>query len=365
MKPLHILKEKKQDLYKNLLLVVLLSTGVSLCVNYICSSFLSNTLILWCGIGCVLLVVIAYIVSFYKSKSFTIKTDCLFITDKNGNLVDIDRYGVSNNTKFVLNSVCAENRVYEQLWTGAFAQQRITTKSGYIHINKGVGNNERIIDFVGELIEYLFLQWFSVQQMDYFSSYNEKDITTLTRERVADYLLQNRILEMISKSFLEREKFLEGTNITPDNYDREPPLMVYRQGFLYNKFDLKLPKHSSLKRVNGILVIKNRNYTIKFKHGFGGYNSSLPKRFEELYLKQHCDLSVFGFYPELEIKLNPLFFLFRSSWKYMDWIDILGEEFHNNFSFKKFIKHIGYEEALTNKILADNHHDKNIYEEIS
>lgn len=366
MKPLHILKEKKQDLYKNLLLVVLLSTGVSLCVNYICSSFLSNTMILWCGIGCVLLVVIAYIVSFYKSKSFTIKADCLFVVDKNGELVNIDRYRLASDTGYILDSVFGENKAFKQLWTAAFTQRRIVTEHGEVYINASVIENKKIIEFVGELIEYLFLQWLSVQQMDYFSTFDEKEITALTRERVADYLLQNRILEMISKPYQERQKFYEGTNISPTDDTDIQHLSIFYKGTVYNRFDLKLPKHSTLKKANGALIIKNRNYTIKFKHGFKGTNANLPRRFKEMYLKQNDgNVSGFGFYPELEIKLNPLFFLVWKNWKYMKWIDILGENFHRDFSFKEFLNNIGYETALTSRLLADNQPDNTIFEEIS
>ena len=95
MKPLHVIQEKKSDLYKNLLLVVLLSAGVSLCANYFSNIFTSNKLLLCGGIVCICIVVVAYVASFYKSKSFVIKTDSLFVVKKDGFLLPINRYRFS------------------------------------------------------------------------------------------------------------------------------------------------------------------------------------------------------------------------------------------------------------------------------
>lgn len=366
MKPLHILKEKKQDLYKNLLLVVLLSTGISLCVNYICDSYSSDKIILWVGVVCILLVVVAYVVSFYKSKTFTLKADSLFITNPEGNLVPIDRYTISGEMGICLKSIFSENKTYESLWTSAFAQQKLITDGGDVHINKSV-QDSKAINFVGELIEYIFIEWLSMQQMSYFSNSNTNKLETLDREKVAEYLLKNRVLEMISKPCNEREKFTIDTPNKADDYNGEEECyMKYYKGTLYSRFELKLPKHSSLKKVKDTLIIKNRNYTIKFKHNFRGYNTSLPRQFEKLYLKLNdSDNRVFGFQPELEIKLNPFFFLFRDNWKYMNWIDVLGEKFITHFSFKEFLNNIGYETALTSRLLAKNQPNNTIFEEIS
>ena len=103
------------------------------------------------------------------------------------------------------------------------------------------------------------------------------------------------------------------------------------------------------------LVIKNRNYTLKFSHNFIGFNANLPVGFHELYLGHNFrDIVVYGFQPEIEIKLNPFFFLFWKDWKYMKWIDVVSEKFTDYFSFKAFVGRIGYETALTKTIMDAN-----------
>lgn len=348
MKPLHIIQEKKLDLYKNLLLVVLLSAGISLCANYLSTKYTTSTILLACGIICILLVMIAYIISFYKSKSYLIKTDCIFVTGKDGLLIPINRYWLSEEMNRDLRSVFSENKVFRDLWTKAFAIQTDSEKSKnkYIPIYK----NKDLIGFVGELIEYIFIEWLSLQQSSYFNGFDDNDLEILTREKISKYLLQNRILEMISKPYNEREQFADRNQKASPNKGKI--CSIYNGDTIYHHFDLQLPKKSSLYKENGQLIIKNRNYTLKFTHNFEGFNANLPHRFYELYLKQEFkDIDVYEFSPQLEIKLNPFFFLFWKDWKYMKWIDIISEKYSNYFSFKEFVNRIGYEVALTNKII--------------
>lgn len=350
MKPLHIIQEKKLDLYKNLLLVVLLSAGISLCANYLSTRYTASIILLACGIICILLVMIAYIISFYNSKSYVIETDCFFVTGKDGFLIPIDRYWLSEEMNRDLRSVFSENKTFMNLWTNAFM---VHTDSEGKRKHISILNNKEIVGFVGELVEYIFIEWLSLQQSSYFNGFNDNDLEILTREKISKYLLQNRILEMISKPYNEREQFADRNHKTSP--DRGRICSIYSGGTIYHHFDLQLPKKSSLYKENGQLIIKNRNYTLKFTHNFEGFNANLPHKFHELYLKQNFrDIKVYEFSPKLEIKLNPFFFLFWKDWKYMKWIDVISEKYSNYFSFKEFVNRIGYEVALTNNIIDSN-----------
>lgn len=351
MKPLHIIQEKKLDLYKNLILVVLLSVGVSLGANYLSNLFGSNVYLLIGGLMCVLIVVLAYVFSFYNSKSYIIKTDCIFITGKDGMLIPIDRYSLSEEMDRDLRSVFSENKVFRDLWTKSFAKQIDSekTKRNFVPIYK----NKDITGFVGELIEYVFIEWLSLKQSSYFNGFDNNDLEVLTREKISNYLLQNRVLEMISKPYNEREQFAN------ENRDADPNkgkiCSIYNGSTIYHHLDLQMPKNSSLYKDGNKLIIKNRNYTLKFTHNFNGFNANLPHKFHKLYLKQEFkDICTYEFRPELEIKLNPLFFLFWKDWKYLKWIDVISEKYSNFFSFKEFINKIGYEVALTNNIIGNN-----------
>lgn len=373
MKPLHVIQEKKSDLYKNLLLVVLLSAGISLCANYFSNTYTSNKSLLYGGIVCICIVIVAYVTSFYKSKSFVIKTDSLFVVKKDGLLLPINRYRFSEEMNRDLRSVFSENKTFENMWIDAFAKhtgvEKKSPQSTPISESKKSASffavmkkttqtdfekrNQKAIDFVGELIEYVFIDWLSLQQSSYFDSFEGSELETLTREKIADYLLQNRVLEMISKPYEERENFINSEN--NGNANDGEVLVVFNGDTVFNHFDLQLPKKSSMYKDGKKLVIKNRNYTLRFSHNFIGFNANLPLGFSELYLGHDFrDIVVYGFRPELEIKLNPFFFLFWKDWKYMKWIDVVSEKFTDYFSFKAFVNRIGYETALTKRIIDVN-----------
>ena len=265
-------------------------------------------------------------------------------------LVPIDRYWLSEEMDRDLCSVFSENKAYKKLWTDAFMMPLGSDgKKKYVSI---IGN-KNIEEFVGELIEYIFIHWLSLKQSSYFSGYCDDDLEVLTREKVSDYLLQNRVLEMISKPYNEREKFVSDKDTEDTNKGKICSL--YSEDVIYYHLDLQLPKKSILNKENGKLVIKNRNYTLKFSHNFIGFNANLPRGFHKLYLGQNFeDIDVYKFEPELEIKLNPFFFLFWKDWKYLKWIDVVSEKFTDYFSFKAFVSKIGYETALTKTIMDAN-----------
>lgn len=345
------IQKKKNYLYKNLILVAFLSIGISLVANYLSSSFSSNRVLLWCGIVCILITVFAHIVSLLISKSFTIRLDSLFLTDAGGRLVSINRYRFSEVMEECVMSIFSENKAFLQQWEKAFHCEEGTWRGLCVLKGGVILGNEKMVNFVGEVIEYAFLKWFTLAQGSYFCSFNDEELEILTREKISGYLLQNRVLEMISKPYGEREKFIK--------HHQEKELgtgkicsMYSSDGVLYEHFDLKLPKRSCLYKKDGTLYIKNRNYTLKFKHNFLGFNSNLPIHFESLYLKKKFgSVKIYGFNPELTIKINPLFSLSAKKSKYLGWLDCIEEGFRSYFSFDDFIKKIGYDEALTDFIV--------------
>lgn len=350
MKPLITVKERKDQLYKNLVLVSLLSVGVSLLANSLSNKFNSNNLLLWIGLTLIGIVVIAYLISFYKNKEYVITEESLFITTKDGAFMPIERFNISREMGKVLVSVFNENSIYKEKWLNAFKEKHIKD------IKESIVYNKEIKKFVGELVEYIFLHKLSLEQSSFFNG-KEEGVEVLTRERISDYLLQNRFLEMISKPYSDREAFAKHQ----DNNNEGTICAMFSGGVIYDRFELKLPKGTSLhKNKNGVLVIKNNNYTIYFKHGFDGFATNLPVSFERYYLKKDFqDISVHLFKPEIKIKLNPIFFLFSRNWKKMNWIDVICEEFSDYFSFDRFIEKIGYEYALTNITVAKNYSNFN------
>lgn len=348
MKPLNVIKERKDQLFRNLVLVSLLSIGISLLANFFSNKYNTNNILFWIGVTLVIVVIVVYLVSFYKSKEYVIKEDSLFITDNEGNFVPIERFDVSRDMKNALVSVFKENGTCKTKWLDSFKKRKINVKD---NVEKEESLfftfNKDKIKYVGELVEYVFLHWLSLKTSSYFDN-KKYEIDLLTREKISNYLLQNRFLEMISKPYEEREAF---ANHSP-NKKWGKVCAIFTNDVIYDLFELKLPKGTKLYKEKNVLVIKNRIYSIYFNHGFGGFATNLPTSFAKYYLNRNFDdISVHSFHPEIKIKLNPFFFLLYKNWKVFSWIDIISEEFSEYFSFDKFVDKIGYEDALTNIII--------------
>ncbi len=358
MKPLKIIEERKSQLFKNLVLVSLLSIGISLLANFYSTKYAANVILFWMGLFLIVIVIIAYLVSFYRSKEYVIKEKSLFLIDKECHFVPIKRFRFSEEMGETLLSVFKENKTFEDKWRDAFTKKPATTLEEFE--KNSLFNNKDFIGFVGELLEYIFLKRLSLLQDAYFNSISD-NIEILTREKISRYVLQNRVLEMISKPFEERSAF-SNSHSSGDKIGKT--VYMISDGVVYERFELKLPKGTTIKKdKNNTLVIKNRNYSIYFKHGFDGYGAVLPIMFEDYYLNKDIqDISKFSINPELKIKLNPFFFLFSSNWKSMNWIDVICEEFSDYFSFDRFVEKIGYEYALTNKTITNNCMDNTVGE---
>ena len=370
MEPVNSFREKKDYLYKNLLLVALLSVGVSLLANYFSNCYPNNNIPLWLGIACVVISVVLYLISFYKNKSFKIKTDFVFVTDNEGHMVPIVRYQALSDLINNLSSVFSENKAYEHIWNKSFRINRLekTNNDGgedFVRISKIDEEDVAKIlkldtkgfELMTEAIEYIFLDWLSRNQELYFSSYEKDDnLAVLRREDIPDFLLKNRVVEALSKPIEQREKFIEHMNDVTEVEDVH--FLRGEDDAVYEKFELMLPKHSKLTKKDGWLRINNRHYSLSFKGEFKGYNYQLPSGFKDLYIGRK-DVNVYDAILEFKVELNPWFFIMFNDWKYLNWIDSAYNNFLHYFSFNQFINEIGYKKIATlfviNSIAAKNH----------
>lgn len=367
MKPISNIKSHKSELHKNVYLVIILSIGISLIANAISQCFQQkwwNLVLLIFGVACVVFVFVTYLIDFYRHKSYKIKTDAIFVTDNKGNLISVPLYIFDDELKEVLESVFNENRAYHKLWMKSFDKSD-TRKDGvkysqkYVKISRVDDSNidKYIKDSGGfclirDAVEYMFIDWLSTSQNRYFQELKEtSDVDVLMRQDIPSFLLDNKIIDAISKPFDEREKFISKTD--DSNAGEDIHFLEGEDGVIFQKFELQLPKKSTLRRDGDKLIIRNRNYEISLYVDFKGFNAQLPSAFENLIIGE-TNIIPYNIKIELEVELNPFFFLFFSDWKYLKWIDIMCDRFLDYFSFDRYIYNIGYKHALTNVIMNRN-----------
>lgn len=368
MKPLYTLRTHKTTFYNNVYLMILLSIGISLIANTISHFFpeqWQNTGLLIFGICCIIYVIIIYIIDFYRHRSYKIQTEATFITDDNGNIVHIPFYPMGYEIKRILESVFRENRAYHKLWLKSFdkgsSRKGKKYSQNYVMISKVTIEDTDIHKYikddsgfclVHDAIEYIFIDWLSTAQERYFSELKEDaKFDTLTRKDIPTFLLENKIINTISKPFEEREKFINQPGTSDSNEDIH--FLQGEDGVIFQKFEIKLPQNSIIERKDNALIIKNRNYKIHLIVEFKGFNASLPNAFADLFIGK-TNIIPYTVKIELKVELNPFFFLFAKDWRYLNWIDVMYDKFLDYFSFNNYIKNIGYSQALTNLIMYKN-----------
>lgn len=339
MKPLSDVKKQKQYLIKNFLLVTLLSIGISFVANYITGDT-NKGLILIIGLVCVSLVAIFYFIDYLGQSSNEMEIESTILIDKDRNPIPIDRFRFSEDFTNIVHSVLSENKAYESLWLDSYKRNK-----KYLFNDNG---------FVNEFFEYLYVNWISLQLNTYFSKHDKDAIEIVGREQIPYVLIKNRVIELITKPYNEREKFQKTSKANGTN-DGEIVYLYGENEVVYKKLEIELPRKSKVSREGDALVIKNRNFIIGFESSFEGYSAVLPRYFERFYMNRSMDdTDSFLVRMKLSIKLKPFFLFSVRDWKYLGWLDQLESEFVNYFSFDSFIKKVGFDQAVTEHILFLN-----------
>lgn len=343
MKLITNVKKQKKELVKNFILVTILSTGVSLVANALTKE--SGLMIaLIPGIVCVLFVAICYVKEYLGSSSYEVNVKSVISVDDEKNVIPIDRFGFSEDLYRAVASVLSENKAYKALWEDAFAWKLDEGKKGKT--------------FVKEFMDFLFIDWISLELNSYFTDFDEGETEIIGREQIPDVLIKNRVIELITKPYEEREKFQK----TMSEKDPVEGKIVYAEGedgVVFDMLEIELPRKSKVYRDGNSLVISNRNFDIKFESVFMGDGAVLASYFEDFYMNRSMrHTHNYQVTLKMSIKLKPFFLLSVRDWKYLGWLDRIGDSFVNYFSYDEFLNKIGYEQAATNHIMFLNRLEK-------
>lgn len=180
----------------------------------------------------------------------------------------------------------------------------------------------------------------------------------MNRSDIADYLLDNRVLDLISKPFEDREKFLSEIK-DKDNID-DIYTLLGDDNVEFNKFELKLPPKTILKKEGKeVLIISGKYFKLKLHSSFRGFNANIPPDFHRFYVSTP-NMFFYSISLKLEISLKPSFFLLSPNWKNFLWIDSVCESFSHDFSYETFMDDIGFNKSITNLMLYNRYLKRDI-----
>lgn len=338
--------------------VDLISTGLRTVAS------ISDTASLAIGIGLCLISLMYLGGRVFAGHSETRRLAGFLIYDSSANeIVAVPRYELAEDITHYLRAALAEDKALAVLWErepvrafGADSAEVIESDAFSMTV---LVKELRSFNILGEVIEYWLLKKLSTHLTDYFSQgrFSEKSLTEYGRADIADILLSNRFLELISKPMDQRPDFVHQT-LEPSLFG-DPLGSQSASGALYERFYLMLPKSSVIRRGpeshdpgESRIEIETSRIKISFNVKFTVFHALLPAGFLGDYLRPRDRAALDSLEPRqvyitVEIRLKPGALLSPLGWEYYRWIDSFLTELELSVSEEAFFQRIGWESART------------------
>jgi|JI9StandDraft_1071089.scaffolds.fasta_scaffold72406_1 hypothetical protein len=307
------------------------------------------------------------------------KINAVFILEKSTKKIErIYGYDFSEQLAATLNAVFIENKAFKNIFENSLKihtpiptensgenKENNSKKLGkktsvsYMSIVKvnGKSNKEEKLmnnDILDEAIEYVILEKLSLHLSSYFQTFEDEDklIKEYSRADIPEMLLQNRILNLITTDFGDRQIFAK-SGISKAPSEGEIVKIYGSDGSVFNRFDLVLPKGSKVTRPQkGVLNIENERLVIQIEIQNDGFSANLPIGFGTYYLgKNSNQIDLRSVVINLRYQIKPIAIFARSKWNYHSWIDSFRLELIEFSSFSDYLKRINWEATLTNIIV--------------
>ena len=327
----------RKNIIEVIVVAILLAFSVNLIADQIQALAILSSLTI-SGIGVLLCIIcVLYLISrLFCCENQTCKGFFVYSNEKN-EIIPVPRY-------------CFSERLYEYLY-GAFVENpALKAIWDREPLREIVGDrNQKSAKFISEAIEYFVLNLLSTHLEDYFAgeSFEKENLEVYQRDDIPDILLKNRFLELFSHPRVDRQAFVEDTFGETETGE---VLCAYNpSGAIYEKFELVLPKGSSVERLGDNTVqIETKKLKITLTVRFEGNNTVLPYEFDRYYLdiqNRFEDINPFEVEVDIRIliKFRALFTVI--GWGYYGWVDSFLSQIEKDLSKDAFFGRIGWESA--------------------
>jgi len=354
--------EKKRDLLSLIAVAALIGFGIST---------LASTLVEEVGdpwtpiVASTVLIVVGFILiirEIASSLSFSDDIEALiFVSRKDGQLLAPKRYKFSEELLRTLDAVKAENiAIYNDWETAPILGQGAGKKVDPIEAPRGrpdyvavtrvtaPRNEQRPVsaNLLEEAAFFVLLEELSTHLSVHFNeTQNSPQVKMINREDISDFLLKNRVLNLLSTPIEQRSIFL---NAFPDPAGR-PQGEIYTlfgsNGSVYKRFDLVLPAESVIRETaaNGV-KIDNSRFSLCLSVHYTGTSGVITPEFAKNYMDRDWrDISPRHILIKIHGKIKLLSLLRSHGWEYYRWLDSFRERIGGVFAFKSFLDHIHWD----------------------
>jgi hypothetical protein len=358
-----VLTEKK-NIVSVIILTVIASLGVNLLAYGILQlTYLNFNLMLVLGTGLIIISILYFVIIMLSKRKKTKSYNGLFVVDNdNRHLIPVNRYKYSEKLSSYFEAAFAENQDIKRIWDKSFekkSQFKTHSEEETIKLIKEfMDRPER--QLVKEATEYFVLNALSLHLSTYFNDakFKEENLQKLERKHISNILPQNRFLDLISKPMPQRAAFIDECR-SPNNIVTQ----YSKSGAVYNRFELVLPKNTSVSRPNqDTIQIDTAKFVLSIVITYAGLSELLPHGFGKYYLGIDVLAKAEAIQSKvISININVSFkfgtFLSNTGIQYYHWVDSFLNELEKDFSSEFFFKTIGWDNAVTVIEYLDKHNN--------
>jgi hypothetical protein len=332
----------RANIVEILLLAILVSFSVNLVSDFFNESLGKNQssllalIILVLSMGYVL-----YSRLYKKPESQKIRA-VLSVNDKN-EILEVDEYDFNYRFKMIAESLFVENKALKKQWS--------KDPLGHIRNSKRIDDNavrhSSSRKLLREITEYIILSSLSTHLTDYFNKkdYDKNLLVNLSRNDVSNLITTNRVLDIISKDMNDRAAFASRIKPSDDKPAEGEVIMAWVKGAVYEKFELVLPKGSSIHREKDeSITINSKSIKLNFKVISDGFGRNVDYMFEKYYMGQEKPFNIdhYGVDIIITITVKPSLLAFGRRVKYHMWSESFLARTYDDFDFKAFTKQINW-----------------------
>jgi hypothetical protein len=270
----------------------------------------------------------------------------LFIDGAKNELIDVRGYELAKDLSRAMAAVKAESRAIYSEWENdplvqkknkaepkpGPAESEHNDKPGeetsYVGIVRvevdGDGpTKKKASRLLDEALQFVLLEELSTHLSTYFTNSNNDQIVELSREDIPAFLLQNRVLNLLTTPIEQRDVFLKAF----PNQKKQPDGVLYSlwgsDGSMYSRFDLNLPKNSKVSFLSrGALRIETERLDLEISGRYTGSSAVVSRTFVDHYMGRSWDEVA---YRNVEVilkgRVKPLALLSDRGWEHYHWLD--------------------------------------------
>lgn len=357
-----MLKSKRE-----LLRMFVLATVLAFSVGVLASLAAAQTMYLARYVvgGCVLLTLLALAVLAADLRNILAFEDRLegfiFLDPTKNEPIRVEGYELSRHLCKVLAAVKAESRsIYSEWDTDPLVKkkqkppqrphrestgdEKTQGKPNYIGIFKVlVDKSESAAPKAARLLEeallFTLLEELSLHLSTYFQGSTDSDeLQELEREHIPSFLLQNRVLNLLTTPIEQRDIFLTAFPNKDKRPDGELHSLVGSDGAMYSRFDLVLPSGSRVKhRDDGGVLIETQRIELEMHGRYTGTTGVVSRAFANYYMQEEWeDVECKKVEIILRGRIKPLALLSSKKWEHYRWLDSFRSRLRSRVDFNTF-----------------------------